>query len=112
MLARMKRTDLPSASLSDFERRHLPASLGMLIEVALDSESAELRDFAGARLRAYREDALYQAAVLASSVRCGHFTEDDLMQLAVDITYAAQASHVIGSLLRRVRGEAPQRGPD
>jgi hypothetical protein len=84
----------------------------MLVEVALDSESLSLRDFASARLTAYREDALYQAAVLASSVRCAQFTEDDLLELAVEITYAAQATHVIRSLLQRVRGEAPQRDPD
>jgi hypothetical protein len=100
-----------SASLSDFERRHLPASLGILVEVALDSESMPLRDFASARLTAYRDDAVYQAAALASSVCCEHFTETDLMQLAVDITYAAQASHVIGSLLRRVGGEASRQDP-
>jgi hypothetical protein len=83
----------------------------MLIDVALDSESMTLREFASARLTAYHEDTLYQAAVLASSVRCGDFTDADLMELAVDITYAAQASHVIGSLLRRVGSEAPREDP-
>jgi hypothetical protein len=83
----------------------------MLIDVALDSDSLPLRDFASARLSAYRDDALYQAAVVASSVRCAHFTEADLMELAVDITYAAQVSHVVGWLLERVRGEAPPREP-
>jgi hypothetical protein len=100
-----------SASLSDFERRHLPATLGMLIEVALISESTPLRDFASARLTAYRDDAVYQAAVLASNIRPVDFTEADLMQLTVDVTYAAQASHVVGSLLRRVGGEAPRQDP-
>jgi hypothetical protein len=98
-----------SAPLSHFERRHLPASLGMLIEVALETESVPLRDFASARLTAYHEDILYQAALLASSVPCQQFTQADLMLLAADMAYAAQASRVVGSLLERVRSETLRR---
>jgi len=94
-----------AAKLSQFERLHLPSGLTILLEVALGSESVPLRDFASAQLTAYREEALYQAALQASNVCCEHFVEATLVQLASDMMYAAQTSRVAASLLERMRRE-------